>query len=101
MAPGDSYTIGTFLKDENGDALTSEQVQELIDTEKFKVRDSRTGSIFDLTQLANGNVQVTGKNEGVAYVLYEINGVRASVKITVQPDVAAQGLAVRNTIYWK
>lgn len=91
MAPGDSYTIGTFLKDENGNTLTSEQVQELIDTGKFKVQDSRTGSIFDLTQLDNGNVQVTGKNEGVAYVLYEINGVRASVRVTVQPDVAAQG----------
>lgn len=101
MAPGDSYVIGSFLKDENGDALTPEQVREWMNTGKFKVQDSRTGSIFDLTQLDNGNFQVTGKNEGVAYVLYEINGVRASVRVTVQPDVTAHGQAVRNTFYWR
>ncbi len=100
LAPGGQYTIGSWLQDGNGNQLTASQVQELIDSQKLVVRDSRTGSVFDLKQLPNGNFQVTGKQEGIGYVLYEIGGVHASVKITVQNESASQGIAARNTIFW-
>ena len=43
LALGQSYTIGAFLKDENGNALTDAQVSELIEQDKLNVRDSRVG----------------------------------------------------------
>ena len=100
LAPGQQYTIGAILKDENGSRLTAEQMQNLIDSGKLIVRDSRTGSVFDLKQLPNGNFQVTGKQEGAGYVMYEIGGVHASVAITVQNDILPHGDDTRNTIFW-
>ncbi len=100
LAPGQQYTIGAILKDENGSRLTAEQIQNLIDSGKLIVRDSRTGSVFDLKQLPNGNFQVTGKQEGTGYVMYEIGGVHVSVAITVQNDILPHGDDTRNTIFW-
>ncbi len=98
MAPGDRYTIGAYVRDANGNRVDASQ---LVREGKLKVRDSRTGSIATLQQLPNGNFQVTGKNPGTCYILYEINGVHASVRVDVQKDLSKPyGSAVRNTSYW-
>lgn len=100
MAPGNQYTIGAFIKDSNGNSLGNEQVKTMINNGKLKVRDSRTGSIVDRAQLENGNFQVTGKNEGTAYIIYEVGGTHASVRIDVQKGVRQHGTSVRNMSYY-
>ena len=91
MAPGDMYTIGAFIKDENGKQLNGAQIDQLVESGKLVVRDSRTGSIVNLKKLDNGNYRVTGKNEGTTYIIYEINGTHASVKVDVKKGVKAHG----------
>ena len=100
MAPGDMYTIGAFIKDENGKQLNGAQIDQLVESGKLVVRDSRTGSIVNLKKLDNGNYRVTGKNEGTTYIIYEINGTHASVKVDVKKGVKAHGSSVRNTSYF-
>ena len=100
MAPGNMYTIGAFIKDEKGNQLTPAQVKDLVSSGKLVVRDSRTGSIVDLVQLSTGHFRVIGKNEGTCYILYEIGGTHASVRIDVKNGAKAGGSAVRNTSYF-
>lgn len=100
MAPGNQYTIGAFIRDENGNPLSAEQVRELVANGRLNVRDSRTGSIVTLTQQSNGHFCVTGKNEGTAYIIYEIGGTHASVRVDVKNGVKQGGNAVRNTSYF-
>ena len=101
MAPGNQYTIGAFLKDKDGNPLSSGQVQAMLANGSLAIRDSRTGSVMDLTQLPNGNVTVIGKNPGTAYVLYEVGGTRSSVRIDVENGVQQHGTAVRKTTYFQ
>lgn len=102
MAPGGQYTIGAFVRDAQGNRLSAAQMQDLVKTGKLVVRDSRTGSIVDLKQLPNGNFQVTGKKAGTCYILYEINGVHASVRVDVQDGLQKPyGSTVRSLTYWK
>ena len=54
------------------------------------VTDSRTGSVFQLTNLGNNKYRVTGVNEGTAYVVATVGDTRVSVAITVDND-ATQG----------
>ncbi len=101
MAPGNQYTIGAFVRDAQGNKLSGAQTQELVKNGKLVVRDSRTGSIVDLKQLSTGNFQVTAKNEGTCYIMYEINGVHASVRIDVKKGLAKPyGSAIRSITYW-
>lgn len=100
MAPGNIYDIGITIKDPSGRTLSSAEVQALYKSGKLKVSDSRTGSIANLTQLSNGNFRVTGKNPGTCYIVYDIGGNHASVKIDVQNGVKQHGTAVRNTSYF-
>ena len=100
MAPGNMYTIGAFIKDEKGNQLTPDQVKDLVSSGKLVVRDSRTGSIVDLVQLSTGHFRVIGKNEGTCYILYEIGGTHASVRIDVKNGAKQGGSAVRNTSYF-
>lgn len=98
MAPGNRYTIGAYVRDANGNSVSASQ---LVREGKLNVRDSRTGSIVDLVQLPNGNFQVIGKNPGTCFIVYEINGVHASVRVDVQKDLSKPyGSSVRNTTYW-
>lgn len=100
MAPGNRYDIGAFVRDPSGKQLSASEVQELVSQGKLRVRDSRTGSIVDLQQLSNGNFRVTGKNAGTCWILYEIGGTHASVRIDVQNGVRQHGSAVRNTSFF-
>ncbi len=100
MSPGDTYTIGNVIKDANGKVLTGKQMDELVESGKLVVRDSRTGSIVSLRKLDNGNYRVTGRREGTAYIIYEMNGTHASVKIDVKAGTKPHGSSVRNTTYF-
>lgn len=100
MAPGNIYDIGVTIKDASGNKLSANQVKDLVSSGKLKVQDSRTGSIANLQQLSNGNFRVTGKNPGTCYIVYDIGGTHASVKIDVQNGVKQHGTAVRNTSYF-
>lgn len=100
MAPGDSYVIGAVIKDEVGKPLTGEEIDQMVESGQLVVRDSRTGSIVDLKRLSKGNYRVTGKDEGSTYIIYEINGTHASVKIDVREGEKARGSSVRNTSYF-
>lgn len=100
MAPGDAYTIGAVLKDTDGKPMDSQQVRALVRAGVLHVRDSRTGSIVELKEQSNGNFRVIGKQEGTAYILYEIAGTHASVRVDVQKNAQAGGSAVRNTSYF-
>ena len=62
MAPGNIYDIGVTVTDGDGQALSGSQVQQMVRNGTLRVSDSRTGSIVNLTQLANGNFRVTGRN---------------------------------------
>ena len=100
MAPGDRYTIGAFITDVSGNPLNQEQIKDMITRGTLKVSDSRTGSIVDLEMLSTGNFQVTGKNQGTTYIIYEIGDTRASVRIDVENGAEPHGVATRNTSYW-
>ena len=105
MSPGDVYDIGVTIKDGNGRTLTGEEVQEMYRDGILRVSDSRTGSIVNLQQLANGNFRVTGRREGTCYIVYEVyqDGERvthASVKIDVAQGTQAHGASTRDTSYW-
>lgn len=97
LAPGNIYDIGVTIKDPQGNKISGNQVKWLLDTGKLKVRDSRTGSIVDLVQLPNGNFRVKGKNPGTCYIVYDIGGNHASVRIDVVKGIQQHGTAVRNT----
>ena len=93
------------IKDGNGRTLTGEEVQEMYRDGILRVSDSRTGSIVNLQQLANGNFRVTGRREGTCYIVYEVyqDGERvthASVKIDVAQGTQAHGASTRDTSYW-
>ena len=105
MAPGNIYDIGVTVTDGDGQALSGSQVQQMVRNGTLRVSDSRTGSIVNLTQLANGNFRVTGRNPGTCYIIYEIvqDGgavTHSSVRIDVQNGVAQGGVATRDTSWW-
>ena len=100
MAPGNQYTIGAFIQNPNGRQLTPTEKQQFVSQGKLRVRDSRTGSIVNLEQLSTGHFRVTAKNTGTCYILYEIGGTHASVRIDVQNGVQQHGTAVRNTSFF-
>lgn len=100
MAPKNQYTIGTVIRDASGKTLTGAQTRELVQTGRLKVRDSRMGSVVTLEQLPDGNYRVTGKNPGTCYIVYEIGGTHASVRVDVEKRVKQHGSAVRNTSYF-
>ncbi len=100
MAPGNRYDIGALVREPSGRQLSASEVRDLVSQGKLRVRDSRTGSIVDLQQLSNGNFRVTGKNAGTCWILYEIGGTHASVRIDVQNGARQHGSAVRNTSFF-
>lgn len=100
MAPGDRYTIGASLKDSTGTAMDAAKVRALARAKVLSVTDSRTGSIVGLSQQSNGNFMVTGKREGTCYIVYEVGGTHASIRVDVKKGVKAGGSAVRNTSYF-
>lgn len=85
MAPGDIYDFRA--KVEGGD-LSQDEVT---------VSDSRTGSVVKLSRVAGTDkYRVTAVNEGVCYVVAEIRGTHASIRIEVQNGAQAHGEAVRS-----
>ncbi len=100
MAPGNQYTIGSVIRNQTGKELTAAEMRGLVTSGHLKVYDSRTGSVAQLEQLPTGNFQVTGKNPGTCYIVYEIGGTHASIRIDVQKGIRARGSAVRNTSYF-
>ncbi len=100
MAPGNIYDIGAVIQDPSGQKLDQTQIRELVKEGTLKVTDSRTGSVASLEQLENGNFRVTGKQEGTTYIVYDIGGTHASIRIDVQKGVKQHGTAVRNTSYF-
>ena len=100
LAPGNQYTIGAFIKDPTGKQLTAAEIKNLVSQGKLKVKDSRSGSIVNLDQLPSGHFRVTAKNIGTCYIVYDIGGNHASVRIDVQSGVRQHGKAVRNTSYF-
>ena len=99
MAPGNRYDIGAFIKNASGKQLTAAEMKALVAQGKLKVSDSRTGSIVKLEQLSSGHFRVTGKKTGTCYIVYDIGGTHASVRVDVQNGVKQHGTAVRNTSY--
>ncbi len=97
---GGKYQIGVTVKDGDGNKLSGQEVKWLLDTDVLQVSDSRSGSIVDLQQLANGNFQITAKKAGTTYILFEINGCHASLRVDVKDGASAGGAATRNTSYW-
>ena len=100
LAPGQRYTIGAYFRDANGRLLTPQEIRALMENGKLRVYDSRTGSILSMVQQSNGHFRVTAKNPGTCYIVYEIGGIHASVRIDVQESADANGTAVRNTSYY-
>ncbi len=100
LAPGNQYTIGFSLQDADGQPLSAEQIQTMMAQGKLTVRDSRTGSVAALEQLPSGNFLVTGKQEGTTYIIYEIGGIHASVRIDVKNGVQPHGTSVRKTAHF-
>ncbi len=105
MAPGDIYDIGVTITDGAGQALSGEQVQEMVRNGSLRVTDSRTGSVVNLSQLANGNFRVTGRTPGTCWITYEViqNGeavTHASVKVDVAAGMTQGGVATRDTSWW-
>lgn len=99
MAPGNRYDIGAFIKDPTGKQLTPAEIKTLVSQGKLKVSDSRSGSIVNLEQLSSGHFRVTGRKTGTCYIVYDIGGTHASVRVDVQNGVKQHGTAVRNTSY--
>ncbi len=97
---GGKYQIGVTIRDGDGNKLSAEEVKWLLDTDVLQVSDSRSGSIVDLQQLSNGNFQITAKKAGTTYILFEINGCHASLRVDVKDGASAGGAATRNTSYW-
>lgn len=85
MSPNNIYDFRATV---SGDGLAQSDVT---------VSDSRTGSIVNLTRLPNGNFRIKGLHSGTAYVIAEINGVHASIKVTVQKGVKQHGVGCRAT----
>lgn len=84
MAPGNIYDFRAKVE---GMGLTQADV---------KVYSSRTG-IAAVTRVAGTDkYRVTAKGEGVCYVVAEVAGVHASIKITVQKGVKAWGESTRS-----
>lgn len=84
MAPGNIYDFRAKVE---GMGLTQADVN---------VYSSRTG-IATVTRVAGTDkYRVTAKGEGVCYVVAEVAGVHASIKITVQKGVKAWGESTRS-----
>ncbi|WP_101697080.1 glycoside hydrolase family 10 protein [Clostridium minihomine] len=84
MAPGNIYDFRATV---SGSGL---------DQSKIKVYSSRDG-IAKVSRVAGTDkYRITGLQEGVSYVIAEINGVHASVKVTVQKGVSPKGEACRS-----
>lgn len=84
MAPGNIYDFRAKVE---GMGLTQADV---------KVYSSRTG-IATVTRIAGSDkYRVTAKGEGECYVIAEVAGVHASIKITVKKGVKAGGVAARS-----
>ena len=84
MAPGNIYDFRAAV---SGPGLEQEKVE---------VYSSRDG-IAKVSRIAGTNkYRITGAKEGVTYVMARINGVHASIKVTVQKGVKQHGEACRS-----
>ena len=84
MAPGNIYDFKAVV---SGPGLNQSDVA---------VSDSRNGSIVKLKNLGNGKYRITAVNEGTTYVIAQINGVHASIQVTVKKGVKQGGVATRS-----
>lgn len=65
------------------------------------ITDSRTGSIVDLTQMANGNFCATSKNSGNYWMIYEImQDGKAVVRALVKADVVQCHVSTWDVFWW-
>lgn len=84
MSPGNIYDVRAAVA---GPGLKQEEV---------RVTSSRDG-IAKVQRIAGTNkYRITGVKEGVAYIISEVNGVHASVKVTVKKGVKPAGEACRS-----
>ena len=85
MAPGDIYD---FRAKAEGGGLRQEEV---------KVSDSRTGSVVKLSRIPNTDkYRITAINEGTCYVVAEVRGAHASIKVEVKQGAQQGGEAARS-----
>jgi GH24 family phage-related lysozyme (muramidase)/uncharacterized protein YjdB len=84
MAPGNIYD---FRAKVDGEGLRQEDV---------RVSSSRDGIARVARVSGTDKYRITGLREGVCYVIAEINGVHASIKVTVQKGVQKGGVAARS-----
>ena len=85
MAPGDIYDFRA--KVEGGDLRQSE----------VAVSDSRTGSVVKLSRVPNTDkYRITAVREGTCYVVAEIRGAHASIKVEVKKGAKQGGEAARS-----
>lgn len=84
MAPGNIYDFKAAVA---GPGLSQSNV---------KVSDSRNGSVVKLKSMGNGKYRITAVKEGTTYVVAEINGVHASIKVEVKKGVKQGGIATRS-----
>lgn len=84
MAPGNIYDFKAAVA---GPGLSQSNV---------KVSDSRNGSVVKLKSMGSGKYRITAVKEGTTYVVAEINGVHASIKVEVKKGVKQGGIATRS-----
>lgn len=85
MAPGDIYDFRA--KVEGGD-LSQDEVT---------VSDSRTGSVVKLSRVAGTDkYRITAVNEGTCYVVADIRGTHASIRVDVKKGVEQGGVAAKS-----
>ena len=84
MAPGEYVYHWSISEGRQWQSYGCQPSESLGQWGALVVKDSRTGSIVDLMQLSTGNFRIVGKNEGTAYIIYEIGGTHASVRIDVK-----------------
>lgn len=84
MAPGDIYDFRAEVK---GDSLRQEELT---------VWSSRDG-IAQVERIPNTDkYRITGRKTGVAYVIAEVRGVHASIRVTVREGAQQHGVAARS-----
>ncbi len=85
MAPGDIYDFRA--KVEGGDLRQEEVV----------VSDSRTGSVVQISRVpGTDKYRIKAVNEGVCYVVAEVRGTHASIRVEVKTGAEQGGVATRS-----